>query len=172
MQVTAFGGDSCRQIDPLRAPAVKMTKFSSYLTLHSFCGRDVLLYKEQYRYLAKAICEMTVYKDDDSSYKPDLLVDWSYCYANGPLLDGAGLCQAYSQAYQWLCHRAGLACVLEHSSAQAHTWNLIQLENGDTYHMDLTWSDSYDAEWWFFLSQEDIEADHIPNADGFVATGK
>ncbi len=118
---------------------------------------------EQYRYLCDALSKTTKYKDGG-------LLGWRTAYANGPLLYGAGVCQAYAQAYQWLCHRAGLSCVLAESFDLCHTWNLVQLENGATYHVDVTW---YDAEpgCYFLFTEKEAQAHHYPDADTFVATG-
>ena len=116
---------------------------------------------EQYRYLCDALCKRTKYKDGG-------LFGWATAYANGPLLYGKGVCQAYAFAYQWLCHRAGLPCVLVHSYEICHTWNLVQLENGATYHVDVTWYDVCPREN-FLFTQAEAEADHFPDADSFVA---
>ncbi len=123
--------------------------------------------KEQYDFLGREICLRTEYVDKSDSEIPD----WAWCYMNGPFLDGEGVCQAYAYAYQYLCHRAGLWCVTV--SGDCHCWNIVQLENGDTYHVDLTWADSsIQFEDYFLLTQEEIEFDHIPAEGEWVATGK
>ncbi len=130
-------------------------------------------YAEQYEFLGREICQMTTYvdrSDEDWSNIPREDVTWDWCYMNGPLLKGEGLCQAYAYAYQYLCHRAGLWCVTIVSDY--HCWNVVQLEDGSTYHVDLTWSDSEgDFAQYFLLTQEEIEADHEPLEGEWVATG-
>ncbi len=128
---------------------------------------------QQYLYLGKAICDRAAY-EDRSECVPD--TDWSYCFANGVLLGTGGVCQAYTMAYQWLCHRAGLPCAAVKSYTQEHIWNIVCLEDGASYHVDLTWCDEGSAadfdDGWFLLTQAQIEADHAPEAGEFVATGK
>lgn len=127
-------------------------------------------YAEKYEFLAREIAGMTVYYDNEDSQSKD----WAYCHMNGPLLYGRGLCQAYAQAYQYLCNRAGLWCIC--TSGDCHEWNMVMLEDGSTYHVDVTWADSeyygFD-ESYFLLTEEEIEADHIhEDKEYIVASGK
>lgn len=131
--------------------------------------------EEKYEFLGREICSRTVYVDKSSWNIPYEEVNWSWCYMNGPLLDGEGLCQAYAYAYQYLCHRAGLWCVTV--SGECHCWNMIKLEDGSTYHVDLTWAD---VDWeedgfnenQFLMTQKQCEYDHTPYDGEWVATGK
>lgn len=99
--------------------------------------------------------------------------------AYGALTQGVVVCEGYSKAYQYLCRKADLYCALEsgYSKGTGHMWNLIALESG-TYHVDLTWSDAYDAtdyRWFFYFakSEEEIETDHRLDADNsYIATGR
>ena len=123
---------------------------------------------EQYRYLCDALSEKTSYLELSG---PNI-ESFSFCYANGPLLENAGLCQAYSQAYQWMCHRAGLPCATVDSNTLCHTWNLVQLENGATYHVDVTWYDGDNfSDEWFMFTQEEADATHEPNPWALTANG-
>lgn len=143
------------------------------------CDRIILrmpegTYAEKYEYLARELADMTVYYDDEDGKAED----WSYCYMSGPLLEGKGLCQAYAQAYQYLCNRAGLWCICTGGKGYgvAHSWNVVMLEDGSTYHVDVTWADSeYQGfdESYFLLTEEEIEADHIhEDKEYIVASGK
>jgi transglutaminase/protease-like cytokinesis protein 3 len=118
---------------------------------------------EKYRYIAEEICKNTEYVDiEDKTGR-------TYCAA-GPLLDGEGICQAYATAYQWVCHRAGLFCAVV--DGDCHTWNLVKLEDGSTYHVDLTWGDQVGLNTYFLLTQDEIEKDHLPDKGEWQATGK
>lgn len=130
--------------------------------------------KSKYEWLGRKICEITVFKDTDDILNdptiPDSEKEISVLYANGPLLLGKGICQSYSYAYQWLCHRAGLWCVT--CSGGCHCWNVIKLDNGLTYHVDLTWADnSGDFERYFCLTQSEIEIDHSLYDGEWIADG-
>lgn len=59
----------------------------------------------------------------------------------GCLVDKEALCQAYSQTFTYLCHRAGInALVVLGVANEPHMWNLVEID-GDYYHIDLTWDD-------------------------------
>lgn len=59
----------------------------------------------------------------------------------GCLVDKEALCQAYSQTFTYLCHRAGInALVVLGVANEPHMWNLVEMD-GDYYHIDLTWDD-------------------------------
>ncbi|MBQ7581049.1 MAG: hypothetical protein IJU39_07070 [Clostridia bacterium] len=133
---------------------------------------------EKYEYLLQSLCLMTEYCEDEDIYideKGFKYIDNSYCYVNGPLAQGIGICQSYAYAYQLLCQRAGLWCS-SNVYGYDHRWNLVKLDNGLTYHVDPTWCDFPRLEEgyindYFLLSQEEIEEDHQPSEDSWVATG-
>lgn len=61
------------------------------------------------------------------------------------LLDGIGVCEAYSQAYYRLLKEAGLAvCTVSGDALQetsaGHAWNMARID-GTWYHVDCTWDD-------------------------------
>ena len=67
--------------------------------------------------------------------------------AYGALLHGRSVCEGYAKSFQMLCEREGIPCVLvtgmavDDDSAEAHMWNLVQMEDGRWYAVDLTWDD-------------------------------
>ena len=89
--------------------------------------------REKYIWLADYLCSVTEYEDKVE-----------YIYADGPILYGKGICQSYAYAYQWLCQNAGLWCTSCSGWAGdlGHCWNVVKLDNGKTYYMDVTWADS------------------------------
>lgn len=60
----------------------------------------------------------------------------------GMLLDGKGVCEAYSNTFMLLCRMAGLNCTLATGMLDGtkHQWNIIEL-NGEYYNVDLTSND-------------------------------
>ena len=79
--------------------------------------------------------------------------------AFGIMVKGKGVCESYSRAFQYLCQRIGLECILVvgDCDGEGHMWNMIQLE-GDWYHMDLTWDDGDDGEIYYdFFNISDKE---------------
>ena len=90
--------------------------------------------KEKYIWIADYLCLITEYDYEDTN---------DFLYADGPILYGKGICQSYAFAYQWLCQKAGLWCMLCNgmSGGIGHCWNVVRLDDGKTYYMDLTWAD-------------------------------
>lgn len=126
---------------------------------------------DKYKFLGNEIVKMTYYGENDNDNVSNEEVDWSYAYLNGPIISGKAICQGYAYAYKYLCNRAGLWC---HTvSGGCHCWNIIMLEDGSTYHVDLTWGDGGDElNGYFLLTQEEIEIDHTPYTDELKATGE
>lgn len=121
--------------------------------------------REQYVWLADYLCDHTDYADDIK-----------YIYADGPLLYGKGICQSYTQAYQWLCQRAGLWCMTCNGTGNriAHGWNIVMPEPGVTYYMDLTWADSTGRrDLYYFMTYDTcISTGHTIDEGEWIANGK
>lgn len=56
-------------------------------------------------------------------------------------IDKMAVCQGYGLGFQYVLNKLGIECVTVQSSAMNHLWNLVQLENGSWYHIDVTWDD-------------------------------
>ena len=56
------------------------------------------------------------------------------------LLDGVGVCEAYTRAYLALMDRVQIPCETVSSRDRSHTWNVIRI-GGNWYHVDVTWDD-------------------------------
>lgn len=67
--------------------------------------------------------------------------------AFGIMVKGKGVCESYSRAFQYICQRIGLQCILivGDCEGEGHMWNMLQIE-GDWYHIDLTWDDGDNGE--------------------------
>lgn len=80
----------------------------------------------------------TVYNSSASS---DTKANAASYLAYGMLVDGSCVCQGYALAYKLLLGRLGISCACVMSSAMNHMWNLVQMEDGNWYHVDATWDD-------------------------------
>ena len=62
--------------------------------------------------------------------------------AYGALVRKKGVCESYARAFQYLCYRAGIQCLLVtgNSMGVGHMWNVVKID-GEWYHMDVTWDD-------------------------------
>lgn len=56
------------------------------------------------------------------------------------LVNGKGVCQAYTMAYRTLLNAVGVKNSTARSEAMNHIWTLVQLD-GEWYHIDTTWND-------------------------------
>ena len=63
--------------------------------------------------------------------------------AYGALVDGKAVCEGYARAFQLLCNKANIDCVLLSGTADSdnHTWNGVKI-GGDWYQIDVTWNDT------------------------------
>lgn len=53
------------------------------------------------------------------------------------------VCEGYANAFKYLCDRVNIPCVSVESDT--HKWNLVQLEDGKWYQIDVTWNDPVGA---------------------------
>lgn len=62
--------------------------------------------------------------------------------AYGAIINGTGVCEAYSTAFQVLCHAVGIHCTSVEGVAegQPHRWNAVRLD-GEWYVVDVTFDD-------------------------------
>lgn len=95
--------------------------------------------------------------------------------AVGALLQGTATCEGYAQALSLLYRMAGIPCgVVKGMGTEsltgrqtAHAWNIMYL--GGYSLIDATWNDQDGAglntHWYFGLSDEQMAADHTPDAE-------
>ncbi len=103
----------------------------------------------------------------------------SYGYASGTehspagiLLDKyghVGVCDGYSQAFKMICDACGIPCKLVSSECYQHAWNMLQLENGVWYGIDVTWGDDgglSDISYrWFMYGQNEVVSGAHPGRE-------
>lgn len=59
-------------------------------------------------------------------------------YADGVLMDGYGVCDSYSKAFDLLLSAAGIQS--RRITSSTHSWNAVEIE-GEWYNIDVTWDD-------------------------------
>lgn len=64
-------------------------------------------------------------------------------FATEMLLNEEGDCWAHSRAFYLLAQMSDIPChiVNGHAGGTEHSWNLVQMSNGEWYHLDTTWDD-------------------------------
>lgn len=99
------------------------------------------------------------------------------------LLDESGACWAHSRAFYLLARMSGIPChiINGHAGGMEHSWNLVQMGNGEWYHLDTTWDDPIvqggDAgdtikyHRYFLVCDYHMSQDHTWNKAPFPASG-
>ncbi|MBR4502716.1 MAG: leucine-rich repeat protein [Clostridia bacterium] len=59
--------------------------------------------------------------------------------AGGVLIEGYGVCDSYSRAYELLMNSMGIDCMRQ--SGGNHSWNAVRMDDGQWYWVDCTWDD-------------------------------
>ena len=108
------------------------------------------------------------YLSDNTEYSSD----GNHAYtAYGALVQKKAVCEGYSKAFQYLCYRAGIQCLLvtgtsvnpmvKNSDPIAHSWNKVKLD-GKYYNVDLTWDDQSAHVFYSYFNTTDkmIKEDH------------
>ena len=96
------------------------------------------------KYFHDEICRRVTYKNSGpGNFTPN--------HATGALLYGEAECDGYADAFYMLCTMAGMDVGYIYGLADAsdedsdHMWNLIELDNGQKYHVDVCWDDDGSA---------------------------
>ena len=86
-------------------------------------------------WLTKNNCYATVIGENSRDCRGALLGQ----YGNSAY---APVCEGYARAFKVLCDRAEVPCLLVSGFAkEPHMWNMVQMENGNWYLVDVTWND-------------------------------
>ena len=112
-------------------------QYSSYVypAFEGNIGYIRLNYTEENTYQNRISNDVKYYKEDDIPRK--------YHTAEGTLLEGVGVCDSFSKAYQLVLNKVGIdsIIVLGNLNDSPHAWNMVKL--GDNwYHVDITSSHS------------------------------
>ena len=82
------------------------------------------------------------------------------------VLDGIGVCSAYTMACQLLLHMVKIDCryargMVSTTDTETHAWNMVDV-NGEWYHMDSTWDDPSNnlCYTYFLINDEEMDIDH------------
>lgn len=89
-----------------------------------------------------------------------------YHYTPELILEGKGVCSAYTTACQLLLHMLKIDCRYAHgevstTNTETHAWNMVDV-NGEWYHMDSTWDDPSNnlCYTYFLINDEEMDIDH------------
>lgn len=89
----------------------------------------------------------------------------------GVLVEKKGVCESYSEAFQYLCNKAGIPCfgITGTASGGGHKWNGVKI-NGNWYLMDVTWDDPTGSTpvcryYYFNVTEEMISDSHETDSE-------
>lgn len=87
--------------------------------------------------------------------------------AYGPLIEGKGVCSAYSRTLQLLMTMSGLTCYVDGGSTPSgkHAWNVVSTSDG-YYMVDSTWNDGYGQNLYLMVPEEIYGRDHASEGIG------
>jgi len=57
----------------------------------------------------------------------------------GALVDNASVCEGYAEAFTYICQQLGIPSIIVNS--ETHEWNLVKMDDGQWYAMDITYDD-------------------------------
>lgn len=121
---------------------------------------------ERVLYLHDYVVDNTTYTVSGNAYIREV---------DGPLLNGAAICEGYSKALSYLCQSIGIenVCIMGYANT-LHMWNVVKLD-GKWYHIDATFDDpvgtkpvlSHD---YFCITEKEMLKDH--SIDNFFPVPK
>ncbi len=136
-----------------------MTDYEKELAIHDYIIKN-------YSYNVAA-----VENEDDNTLRTHSIT--------GMLLDGNGVCEAYSNTFMLLCRMSGLECHLATGTVDGmkHQWNIVKLNN-EYYNVDLTSDDPVPDKagrvyyTHFNLTDSEISKTHTIDKENIKCTGQ
>lgn len=102
----------------------------------------------------------------DSNAANSSSVDGDENDAYGALVQGSAVCEGYARAFQLLCNRLDIDCVMISGKVKTgnHAWNCVKI-GGNWYQIDVTWNDTdgkneYAQNDYFNLTDSVMYTDH------------
>lgn len=145
-EIVAAKAEFDAKVDEIAEQTAGMSEYESELFFHDWIALN------------------TSYDDEDKSvHNHD---------AFGAIMTGTAVCESYTRAMQVLLNERGIEnyTVSGTSKGVGHTWNVVKLDDGQWYQVDVTWDDQGDRESdifyaYFNITTELMKTDHaIPAA--------
>lgn len=126
-------------------------------------------------YYIEQICSLTAYNNEatSSSYEKGYGNPWQMIYVFDADPNTKVVCEGYAKAFQYLCELTVFESDIytitvtgnvdfTSSKGGAHMWNILHMDNGKNYLVDVTNCDGYVIDKWLFM---------LPCSEGDVSTG-
>ena len=112
---------------------------------------------EKVRQISEFLCENIEY---------DETAELAYS-TYGALVNGRAVCQGYSAAFNAICQEAGIRSYavsgttkLSFGRTGNHVWNIVKLEDGNWYELDLTSTDAYNSGSYYCIPTSKMSKHH------------
>ena len=131
------------KVDEITAETAGMSLYESELFFHDWIALN---------------CSYDYEDDDENIHNHD---------AFGAIMTGTAVCESYTRAMQVLLNKKDIEnyTVSGTSKGVGHTWNVVKLDDGQWYQVDVTWDDQGDREsdvfyTYFNITTEQMKKDH------------
>ncbi len=147
---TAYAGSGQYKVNTTKTSAAKNAAANAEADINA---ASAMTDYEKLEYYRDAICGYVDYNDtansSDGYGDPWQLI---YVFDNDPTTDV--VCEGYAKAFKYLCDRTGfndnsIDCICVQgwggsngNTMEAHMWNVVHMDDGYNYHVDVTWYDS------------------------------
>ena len=158
MEVTVLYRDHARVMAYIEGKITQLSEsdlalYQRAVQIHSALADPTMSEYQQVKAFHDYLCETVTYTERGQASHT----------AYGALVDGAAVCQGYTQAMDLLCFLSGIDCeyIFGSSRGQNHSWVRVNVE-GQWYNVDTTWDDqvSHISYEYFLRSDEFMARDH------------
>ncbi|MCD7905864.1 MAG: chitobiase/beta-hexosaminidase C-terminal domain-containing protein [Clostridiales bacterium] len=115
------------------------------------------VYYDSLKYAHDALCKQTSYNYNSLNYDFNSeICRYAHCPLGITALTNQVVCEGYAKAYKLICDELDIPCLL--LTSDDHMWNIVKMEDGEWYGVDVTWDDSDDSaiNYDYFLKGEGV----------------
>lgn len=144
-----YRGSSLSTVNPTRIAQARAVQSTAMSIVSANAGKSNLEKLAAYR---DAVCDLNSYNyaaldamHADSSVYGD---PWQLVYVFDGNPDTNVVCEGYAKAFKYLCDLTDwdgdVVCYIAegYESGETHMWNVVRMEDGKCYHMDITYCDN------------------------------
>ena len=102
------------------------------------------------------LCDLATY--DPNYLKSTITFNPDSHGAYGALISHVCVCHGYADAYRRILNQGSVTCEtirgVHKAGGENHAWNLVRLDDGNYYHVDVTFDDQYKTIYNFFMKDD------------------
>ncbi|MCC8097739.1 MAG: chitobiase/beta-hexosaminidase C-terminal domain-containing protein [Eubacterium sp.] len=116
-------------------------------------------YYDRLKYAQDAICNEVSYAYGVASFDESSEA-FRYAHSSlGVICSSAKqlVCEGYTRTFKLLCDEMDIPCIIIESNNYSHMWNVVKMDDGEWYGIDVTWDDDDDIIYYdYFLKGENV----------------